>query len=101
MKLRYLIMSMHKMMYMHIVQSRCLNSQKKLMRSEIMQVILYSTGCPKCKVLVAKLNAKNIKYNTVSDVSIIISKGISTVPVLEVNGTIMDFKTAVEWINER
>ena len=71
------------------------------MRSEIMQVILYSTGCPKCKVLVAKLNAKNIKYNTVSDVSIIISKGISTVPVLEVNGTIMDFKTAVEWINER
>ena len=66
-----------------------------------MQVILYSTGCPKCKVLVAKLNAKNIKYNTVSDVDIIISKGISTVPVLEVNGTIMDFKTAVEWINER
>ena len=71
------------------------------MRSDIMQVILYSTGCPKCKVLVAKLNAKNIKYNTVSDVGIIISKGISTVPVLEVNGTIMDFKTAVEWINER
>ena len=66
-----------------------------------MQVILYSTGCPKCKVLVAKLNAKNIKYNTISDVGIIISKGISTVPVLEVNGTIMDFKTAVEWINER
>ena len=71
------------------------------MRSDIMQVILYSTGCPKCKVLVAKLNAKNIKYNTVSDIGIIISKGISTVPVLEVNGTIMDFKTAVEWINER
>ena len=71
------------------------------MRSDIMQVILYSTGCPKCKVLVAKLNAKNIKYNTISDVGIIISKGISTVPVLEVNGTIMDFKTAVEWINER
>ena len=66
-----------------------------------MQITLYSTGCPKCKVLVAKLNAKNIKYNTVSDVDIIISKGISTVPVLEVNGTIMDFKTAVEWINER
>ena len=66
-----------------------------------MQVILYSTGCPKCKVLVAKLNAKNIKYNTVSDLSIIISKGISTVPVLEVNGTIMDFKTAIDWVNAR
>ena len=66
-----------------------------------MQIILYSTGCPKCKVLVAKLNAKNIKYNTVSDVGIIISKGISTVPVLEVNGKIIDFKKAVEWIKER
>ena len=66
-----------------------------------MQVTLYSTGCPKCKVLKIKLDSKNINYNTISDVSIIISKGINTVPVLEVDGNIMDFKTAVDWINER
>lgn len=66
-----------------------------------MQVTLYSTGCPKCKVLKMKLDSKNINYNTISDVSIIISKGINTVPVLEVDGNIMDFKTAVDWINER
>jgi hypothetical protein len=29
------------------------------------------------------------------------SKGINTVPILEVNGNMMDFKTAVDWVNER
>jgi len=66
-----------------------------------MQVILYSTDCPKCKVLVAKLNNKNINYNTISDINVIISKGISTVPVLEVDNNLMDFKTAVDWVNAR
>lgn len=66
-----------------------------------MQVTLYSTGCPKCKVLKMKLDSKNINYDIISDVSIIISKGINTVPVLEVDGNIMNFKTAVDWINER
>ena len=66
-----------------------------------MQVTLYSTGCPKCKVLVAKLNKKNINYNAISDINVIISKGISTVPVLEVDNNLMDFKTAVDWVNAR
>ena len=66
-----------------------------------MQVTLYSTGCPKCKVLSAKLDGKNINYNVVSDINVIISKGINTVPVLEVDNNLMDFKTAVDWVNAR
>ena len=66
-----------------------------------MQVTLYSTGCPKCKVLVTKLDGKNINYNVVSDINVIISKGINTVPVLEVDNNLMDFKTAVDWVNAR
>lgn len=66
-----------------------------------MQIILYSTGCPKCKVLKAKLDSKKISYDIISDTSVMINKGIETVPVLEVNGNVMDFKTAVDWINER
>ena len=66
-----------------------------------MQVILYSTGCPKCKVLKAKLDSKEISYDIISDTSVMVNKGIETVPVLEVNGNVMDFKTAVDWINER
>ena len=66
-----------------------------------MQVILYSTGCPKCKVLITKLDSKNINYNVVSDINVIVSKGINTVPVLEVDNNLMDFKTAIDWINAR
>lgn len=66
-----------------------------------MQVNLYSTGCPKCKVLKSKLDNKNIAYNTISDTDIIISKGINTIPVLEVDGKFMDFKEAVDWLNTR
>ena len=66
-----------------------------------MEVTLYSTGCPKCKVLSAKLDGKNINYNVISDINVIISKGINTVPVLEVDNNLMDFKTAVDWVNAR
>ena len=66
-----------------------------------MEATLYSTGCPKCKVLGAKLDSKNINYNVVSDINVIISKGINTVPVLEVDNNLMDFKTAVDWVNAR
>ena len=66
-----------------------------------MEVTLYSTGCPKCKVLSAKLDGKNINYNVVSDINVIISKGIKAVPVLEVDNNLMDFKKAVDWVNAR
>ena len=66
-----------------------------------MQVIMYSTGCPKCNVLKSKLDSKSIPYFTVSDVSSIIAKGIATVPVLEIDGKLLDFKKAVDWVNER
>ena len=58
-----------------------------------MTIILYSTDCPKCKVLKSKLDSKGIEYNVISDVDIMTSKGIDTVPVLEINGEMMNFKT--------
>lgn len=65
------------------------------------KVILYSTGCPQCKVLKAKLDAKSIQYETVSDVLYMISLGITTAPQLDVNGECMDFKAAVAWVNRQ
>lgn len=62
--------------------------------------ILYSTGCPKCKVLIKKLESAKIEYTIIDDRQAMIDKGFATVPMLEVNnGTIMDFKSAVDWIN--
>ena len=62
-------------------------------------VTLYTTHCPKCKVLTAKLNEKGIQYEEVDDVNTMISKKIMTAPYLEVDGNLMDFVNAVNWIN--
>lgn len=66
-----------------------------------MKVILYTTHCPKCTVLEKKLTSKNIPYEEVADVDLMINKGFDAMPVLEVDNTIMDFKTANTWINEQ
>ena len=63
-----------------------------------MNVVLYSTHCPKCKVLEAKLNQKSINYEENNDVELMMQKGFTTVPKLEVDGVVYDFKEAVEWI---
>lgn len=64
-------------------------------------VILYSTGCPRCDVLKNKLNAKSISYNTNNSVDEMIKMGISDIPVLSVNGVLMKFKEAVDWVNKQ
>ena len=64
-------------------------------------IILYEHGCPKCKVLRTKLDQKNIAYKMVNDIEIMRSKGFVDAPKLEVNGVIMNFKEAVDWIGEQ
>ena len=61
--------------------------------------VLYSIGCPKCNVLERKLQNKNIPFVICADVDLILNKGIKSVPVLEVDGKIMDFTQANKWIN--
>lgn len=61
-------------------------------------VVLYSTGCPKCSVLKTKLDSKRINYTTVTDTNVMLSKGIDTVPVLEVDGKFLSFSEAVDWL---
>lgn len=64
-----------------------------------MSVILYSTGCPKCKVLKSKLDSKKIKYDVVDDVDEMLRLGMTTVPCLGVDDKIMNFKESVDWVN--
>lgn len=66
-----------------------------------MTVVLYSTHCPRCNVLEKKLKQKNISYEEITDVEIMKEKGYLSVPVLEVDGVSMDFKTAINWINSQ
>lgn len=66
-----------------------------------MSVILYSTHCPKCNVLEKKLKAAGIEYEEVNDVNIMLEKGMQSAPNLEVDGQIMDFTQATNWIKEQ
>lgn len=66
-----------------------------------MSITLYSTHCPKCNVLKKKLDEKNIDYKEINDTEYMISKGFMSVPMLEINGDILDFGKAVKWVNER
>ena len=64
-----------------------------------MKTILYSTGCPKCKVLEKKLADKGIPFEEITDVDAMESLGFESVPILSVDGTLMDFTSAIAWLN--
>jgi glutaredoxin len=66
-----------------------------------MEVIFYSTNCPKCKVLKAKMNQKGIEYKEVNDVDFMLSKGIKSAPSIEIDGRIMDFSESVKWVGSK
>lgn len=66
-----------------------------------MNIVLYSTHCPKCNVLESKLKQKNISFEENNDVELMTQKGFMTVPMLEVDGVVYNFKEAVEWIGEQ
>ena len=62
------------------------------------KVILYEHGCPRCKILKTKLEQKGIKYDNVTDVEVMKSMGFTEAPKLEVNGVVLNFKQAIEWL---
>lgn len=63
--------------------------------------ILYSTGCPKCKILKKKLDDANIVYKENNNVDDMLKLGLEQVPVLFVDGTVFNFDEAVKWIREQ
>lgn len=65
------------------------------------KIILYTTNCPKCKVLEEKLDNNHIIYEKETDVKKMISLGMLSAPFLQVDDKIMDFVQSNNWINER
>jgi hypothetical protein len=61
-------------------------------------IILYSTNCPRCRILEKKLQDKGIEFELFNDIDTMIAKGFKEAPKLEVDGVVMDFKEANEWI---
>ena len=66
------------------------------------KVVVYTTGCPKCKILEKTLTAAGIQFTTESDMQKAINAGMQYAPCMSVNdGEIMDFSTAMKWVGAR
>lgn len=65
-----------------------------------MKITLYSTNCPKCKVLETKLQKKNIQYEVNHDIEYMISKGMMSAPYLEIDEQLYSFGDAIKWVND-
>ena len=63
-------------------------------------ITVYTTHCPKCKILEKTLDSRGVDYTTVEDVDVMIAKGFQMVPMMEVDGKVLDFKEAMFWIKE-
>lgn len=63
-----------------------------------MTLILYSTGCPLCEYVQAKLDEKKVDYQLVTDEEEMTSLGIDNIPVLSVDGKLLEFSDATSFI---
>ena len=66
-----------------------------------MNITLYTTHCPQCKVLEKKLQASGIEYTISEDVQKMLELGFKSAPVLVVDDEPpYSFKDACAWIDE-
>ena len=69
-------------------------------------ITLYSTNCPKCKIISKKLMQAGISFNIVDckentkAIDMLSEKGFRQMPILQVGDKFLDFKQANTWINE-
>lgn len=62
------------------------------------KIILYTTDCPRCKLLERHLDEKKIPYEKSDDIELLLENGFRTVPVLCVNNEFLDFPKALNWV---
>lgn len=65
-----------------------------------MKIVLHTLHCPKCNVLEKKLKNKNVSFIENTNEEKMKELGIEHIPVLEVDGQLLDFKQAVQWLEE-
>lgn len=59
---------------------------------------LYSTDCPKCKVLEARLTKNGFDFAVSHNIDTVIEAGYETAPVLEKDGKFMSFAESMRWL---
>ena len=68
---------------------------------------LYSTHCPKCRVVEKKLEQAGIQYELIDAkgnnkvIDMLSAKGIRQMPVLEVEDKLLGFSEIIKWIGAK
>ena len=60
-----------------------------------MQITLYTNRCPCCEVLEAALKAASLDFEAVTDTGQMLSMGMTHLPMLSVDGTMMNYPAAL------
>lgn len=64
------------------------------------KMVLYTTGCPKCRILEKKLWDKGIDFEKCDDREVMNNLGIASVPVLKLDdGSMLGYFEAVKHVN--
>ena len=61
-------------------------------------VVLYTTGCPRCKVLESNLEKRSIDFDVIEGGEHIMKLGYASAPILDVDGKIMTYAEAMNWL---
>ena len=62
-------------------------------------ITLYTTDCPKCKVLEQKLKEKEIFFEISHDIHALMANGFKEAPILKINNIYYKFGDAIKWVN--
>ena len=65
-----------------------------------MKVKLYTTHCPKCKILEERLNEKKVKYEVNDNIEELQKMNFKSVPNLEIDGKIYNYLDSIRYLNK-
>jgi glutaredoxin len=66
------------------------------------KILLYTTHCPKCRILEKKLTDKGIEFEKIDDTAKMAERGIEEAPALELpSGIVLSYYQAVKYVNGR
>ena len=64
-------------------------------------ITLYSNHCPCCEVLSKELHSVGIPFSTFTNTDQMLSMGFTHLPMLEIDGQLLNYPDALKWIKER
>lgn len=64
----------------------------------MLKIILYSNNCPRCRILESQLKSHQIDFYKEEDITLLVQKGYSSAPMLQVEDKFLDFNQAIQWV---